>query len=236
MKGVILAAGRGKRLLPITKVIDKTILPVYDKPIIFYAIETLVNAGIKEILIVVNSFNRGMIHELVGDGESFGIEINYKTKNHDLGMPFSILQAKEFAKKDSIMVVPGDNLFFDDFQREVKEFKEGAMAFLRHVEDLTRFGVAKFEGEKLIDIVEKPKYPPSEWAVIAPYIFDSNVFGLIKKLKPSQRGELEVVELMKMYLVHEKLNLIGKDSYWSDIGTFTSLADTSFKVKEMMIK
>lgn len=234
MKGVVLAAGRGTRLLPVTKVIDKTVLPVYDKPIIFYALDCLYRSGIKDVLIVHNSFNGKMISGLVGDGRQFGLRVSYKKKDHTLGMPFSILQAERFCEKEPLMVIPGDNLFLGSFEKEVKSFKKGAVCFLRKVKDLTRFGVADFRDNSVVNIIEKPKVPPSQWAVIAPYIFDSSVFGFISELKPSSRGELEVVELLKKYLELGTFKSVKRFDYWADIGTFEALTEASWKIKRLV--
>jgi glucose-1-phosphate thymidylyltransferase len=228
MKGVILAAGKGTRLLPVTKVIDKTWLPVYNKPVIFHAIETLARAGIKEILIVTSSFNRkGMEILTESISKKLKVDITFKTKNHDLGMPFSILQAKSFADKESIMVIPGDNVFINDFSDEAKSFKSGATTCLRRVKNPSRFGVPIYKNKKLIDLKEKPKNPPSNLALIAPYFFDNQVYDKIKKLKPSKRGELEVVDLLKLYLKDGELSLSKKTGFWKDIGTFDSLIEAS---------
>ena len=228
MKGVILAAGRGTRLLPITKVVDKTWLPINGKPVVFYAIETLLRVGIKEILIVTNSFNRKGMEILTKDfARDKKIKLSFKTKNHDLGMPFSILQARSFAGNDSIMVIPGDNIFLNNFSKEVEKFKEGATAFLREVKDPSRFGVAIFEKNKLVGIVEKPKKPLSNWGLIAPYLFDNQVFEEIQKLRPSKRGELEVVDLLTIYLKEDELKLYKKRGFWKDVGTFEALEEAN---------
>ncbi|MEK7575032.1 MAG: sugar phosphate nucleotidyltransferase [Patescibacteria group bacterium] len=229
MKGVILAGGLGTRLHPLTKVTNKHLLPVYDKPMILYGIETLKKSGITEIMIVCGREHAGHFMNFLGSGKEYGIKLSYalQDKNNG-GISDALLYAEDFADRNSIAVILGDNIFENDFSKEVSSFESGAMIFIKKVNDPERFGVPVFDktGKKLIDIEEKPKKPKSDYAQTGFYIYDFNVFSYIKKLKPSARGELEITDANNMYLKHGELNFSFVSGYWFDVGTIDSLLET----------
>lgn len=230
MKGVVLAGGLGKRLYPLTHVTNKHLLPVYDKPMIFYPIQTLVNAGIKDILIVTSGPHVGDFLGVLKNGKELSakhLEYAYQEKP-DGGIADALSLAEDFADKDSITVILGDNTTDADISGPVKRFKDGAVIFLKKVPDLKRFGVPQFDpqdSKNIIRIEEKPKEPKSEYAVTGVYIYDNKVFDYIKKCDPNfaGRGELEITEVNNFYIKKNKLSWEELDGYWSDAGTFDSL-------------
>ena len=199
MKGVVLAGGLGTRLHPLTKVTNKHLLPIYNKPMIYYPIETLVNAGITDILLVTGGNSAGEFLRLIGNGKEFGLQhINYTYQEGEGGIAEALGLAEHFAEDDVITVVLGDNIIEGEIGAAVKDFerqKVGAKIFLKEVDDPQRFGVAVLDGDKVVRIDEKPKKPESNYAVIGIYIYDNTVFDIIKTLKPSDRGELEIREV-----------------------------------------
>ncbi len=225
MKGVILAGGLGTRLYPLTHVSNKHLLPVYDKPMIFYPIQTLVNAGIKDVLIVTSGPHVGHFLGVLKNGKEVGLrhlEYAYQEKP-DGGIADALSLAEDFADGESVTVILGDNTTDADISEDVKNFKDGALVFLKEVEDPQRFGVAQVEGDKIKEIEEKPKDPKSNLAITGLYIYDSKVFDHIKNIKPSGRGELEITDVNKEYLKEGKLNWTKLNGFWSDAGTFDSL-------------
>lgn len=232
MKGIITAAGSGTRLLPITKIVNKTLLLAYDKPVISYAIQTLVISGVLDVLIVVQSSHLHQFRELLGDGKQFGLKsLTIVAKDHTLGMPYSIRQAKEWAKGESIMVVPGDNIFLQSFEKEINKFKSGAIVFQRKVKDPSRFGVPIYKNKKIVDLVEKPTNPQTNYALVAPYIFDNRAYDYIDSLKPSKRGELEIIDLLKKYMQESSLSILKKSGFWKDVGTPDALLEVGVYLK-----
>ena len=237
MKGVILAAGKATRLYPITKEISKMILPVYDKPVIYYPVKVLVDSGIDEIMLVTSSAHIKQLKSVILNQEEFkNIKFKFKTKNHELGMPFSIYQAKNWAGKTPIMVIPGDNIFTKSYQQEIKRFKNGAVVHLNKVKDPQRFGTIILKNKKIVDLVEKPLKPQTKFALTAPYIFDSKVYKYIKSLKPSIKGELIITDLLKMYLVNNELTIHKAHGYWKDIGTHDALLEAGIFFKKLSLK
>lgn len=230
MKGVILAGGLGTRLYPLTHITNKHLLPVYDRPMIYYPIQTLVNAGIKEIMIVTSGPHVGHFLGVLKNGKEIGldhIEYAYQEKP-DGGISDALATAESFADEGPVCVILGDNTTDADISEEVKNFKDGAMVFLKQVPDPERFGVAVFdENKNIIGIEEKPKEPKSDMAVTGLYIFDSNVFSYIKDLNPSDRGQLEVTDLNNIYIKQNKLKWAQLQGFWSDAGTFDSLYHAS---------
>lgn len=228
MKGVILAGGLGTRLYPLTYVTNKHLLPVYDKPMIFYPIQTLVKAGITEVLIVTSGPHVGHFLSVLKNGKELGLthlEYAYQEKP-DGGIADALSLAKDFADHDSIAVILGDNTTDADISQDAKNFKEGAMVFLKEVEDAHRFGVAVFDTKdpsQVIEIEEKPKNPKSNMAVTGVYMYDNNVFSYIEKIKPSGRGELEITDVNNMYIKNHQLHWAKLEGFWSDAGTFKSL-------------
>jgi glucose-1-phosphate thymidylyltransferase len=236
MKGIILAGGLGSRLYPLTKVTNKHLLPVFDKPMIFYPIETLVNAGIYDILIVTGGNNAGDFLRLLGNGKDFGLEhINYTYQEGEGGIAEALGLAEYFAAGDRVCVMLGDNIIEKNIVTAVKSFlaqKRGAKILLKEVPDPQRFGVPVLDGEKVIKIEEKPKTPRSSYAVTGIYMYDSRVFEIIKTLKPSDRGELEITDVNNAYIETGDLTWDILDGWWTDAGTFESLIRAANLVHE----
>ena len=227
MKGVILAGGLGTRLYPLTKVTNKHLLPVYDKPMIYYPIQTLINAGIDDILIVTGGNNAGDFLKLLGNGKEFGLKhINYTYQEGEGGIAEALRLAEFFASGEKICVVLGDNIIEKNIRKAVENFrrqKKGAKILLKEVPDPQRFGVAELKGDRITRIEEKPKRPKSRYAVIGIYLFDEEVFNIIKTLKPSGRGELEITDVNNRYIEKRLMTWDILEGWWSDAGTFESL-------------
>lgn len=228
MKGIILAGGLGSRLYPLTYATNKHLLPVYDKPMIYYPIQTLVKAGIKEVLVIVSGPHSGHFIPVLKNGKDFGvehIEFAYQEKP-DGGIADALSLARYFADNEPVTVILGDNTTDADISKPVREFKEGATIFLKKVPDPNRYGVPRFDekdSKKIVEIIEKPKNPPSEYAVTGLYIYDNSVFDVIKECKPSWRGELEITDVNNAYLNKGKLTWSELKGYWLDAGTFDTL-------------
>lgn len=228
MKGVILAGGLGTRLRPLTNVTNKHLLPVYDKPMIFYPIDTLVSAGITSILIVTSGPHVGHFLGLLKNGKELGIkhlEYAYQEKP-DGGIADALSLAEDFADSDNITVILGDNTTDADISDAVSSFSEGAFIFLKKVPDPKRFGIAEFDqndGQKIIKIHEKPENPLSDMAVTGLYMYDSNVFEIVKQIHPSDRGELEITDVNNAYIEKGKLGWAELNGFWADAGTFETL-------------
>ncbi len=223
MKGVIIAGGFGTRLKPLTNITNKHLLPVWNKPMILYPLNTLLQAGIKDILIVTGPEHVGDFMNFLGSGKNYNCNLTYKLQDEAGGIAQALGLASDFAKGETICAILGDNLFDDNFSEEISSFKSGALIFLKEVPDAERFGVVEFNGDKIIRIIEKPKVPPSNYAVTGLYCFDSRVFDFIGKLKPSARGELELTDLNNLYLKDGSMNYSYVKGFWSDAGTFSSL-------------
>ena len=225
MKGVILAGGTGSRLYPLTKVTNKHLLPVYDEPMIYYPLKTLINAGIKDILIVSGKGHVGHFLELLGSGSEIGVKLSYEIQKEAGGIAHALGLAEQFANGDSVTVILGDNIFEDDLKEEVSSFTSGARIFLKKVYDPSRFGVANVDERyrKVRNIEEKPLIPKSDYAVTGLYIYDNSVFDVIRTLKPSGRGELEITDVNNYYIASDSMSFSVLGGYWSDAGTFESL-------------
>lgn len=225
MRGVILAGGTGSRLHPLTKVTNKHLLPVYDEPMIYYPLKTLVNAGIKEIMIVSGKGHAGHFLELLGSGSEFGVSLSYEIQKEAGGIAQALSLAEPFSGGGSVAVVLGDNIFEDNLRRYVKSFRSGARTFLKKVPDAQRFGVAEIdEGEgRVLGIEEKPRFPKSDYAVTGLYLYDYDVFDIVRKLKPSGRGELEITDVNNEYIRRGAMSYSVLSGHWTDAGTFESL-------------
>ncbi|MBI4919405.1 NTP transferase domain-containing protein [archaeon] len=231
MKGVILAGGYGTRLSPLTKVTNKHLLPVYDKPMIYYPLENLVNAGISDIALVTGPEHAGDFIELLENGEEFGVNINYTVQKKAGGIAQALGLTRKFVGSDNCAVILGDNIFEDSFNDSINNFKSGAHIFLKQVEDPERFGVANLNENKVISIEEKPKKPKTNWAVTGCYLYDNEVFEIVKKLKPSGRGELEITDVNNYYIKKGVMTYTKLDGYWTDAGTVESLYRASTLVR-----
>lgn len=234
MKGIILAGGSGSRLFPLTNSISKQLLPVYDKPTIYYPIATLMLAGIRELLIISTPRDIPLIQNLLGDGKQFGVSFSYKVQEKPEGIAQAFLIGKNFIGNDSCSLILGDNIFYGhDVTKQVvlaAEQKKGATVFAYHVHDPERYGVVEFDVNGLAkSIEEKPKQPKSNWAVTGLYFYDNNVVEYAQSLKPSTRGELEITDLNRIYLNKYELNvqLFGRGVAWLDTGTDEALLESA---------
>ncbi len=236
MKGVILAGGLGTRLLPLTRVTNKHLLPVYDKPMVFYPIQTLVSAEITDILLVTGGQDAGDFLRLLGNGKDFGLKhINYTYQEGEGGIADALRLAEHFADGQKICVVLGDNIIETNIQAACERFKKqerGAHVILKEVASPERFGVPVFDGDRIARIEEKPRHPGSRYAVIGIYMYDATVFDRIRRLKPSGRGELEITDVNNLYLEEGTLTYSILDGWWTDAGTFESLRRATNLVAE----
>jgi len=227
MKGVVLAGGLGSRLYPLTKITNKHLLPIYNKPMIYYPIQCLVNAGIRDILIVTGGNSAGDFLQLLGNGADFGLQrLNYAYQQGEGGIADALKLAEHFADGEPICVVLGDNIIEGNIKKAVDDFKGqggGAKIMLKEVHDPERFGVATLKDGKVQKIVEKPKQPETNLAVIGIYMFDEKVFEICRTLKPSARGELEITDVNNDYIAEGTMSFTHLDGWWTDAGTFESL-------------
>jgi glucose-1-phosphate thymidylyltransferase len=235
MKGIILAGGLGSRLHPLTKITNKHLLPIYDKPMIFYPIQTLVDAGVRDLLIVTGGNNAGDFLRLLGNGKAFGLpHINYTHQEGEGGIADALRLAEHFSAGEKIVVMLGDNVIEKDIRRGVRAFKKqkrGARVYLKAVPDPRAYGVAELRGDRIIRIVEKPKRPKSTLAVIGIYMYDATVFDIIRTLKPSGRGELEITDVNNAYIRRGRLTYEILDGWWADAGASPQkLIETSLLV------
>ena len=238
MKGVVLAGGTGSRLFPLTKITNKHLLPIYDKPMIYYPLQTLVDAGVHDILIVTGGRNSGDFLRLLGNGKEFGGHFNYTYQEGEGGIAEALGLAEHFAHGERIAVVLGDNILEKSIADAVKGFlaqEKGARILLKEVQDAERFGVAELDGDKIVGIEEKPKHPKSNYAVTGIYMYDASVFDKIKTLKPSGRGELEITDVNNAYIREGTLSYSVLEGWWTDAGTFDSLRRATNLVAETAV-
>jgi len=239
MKGIILAGGNGTRLLPLTAVLTKQLLPVYDRPMIFYPLNTLIKAGIKDILIIVAPEYSGSFINLLGSMlRKYGINITFIVQNEPRGLAEAFILGEDFMDEETVAMILGDNIFEDDFTESIRSFKSGARIFAREVPDPERFGVVEFDSDtgKVISIQEKPAKPKSNFAIPGLYIFDNRVCEFAKSLAPSSRGELEIVDLHHKYLGLDELDVCKINKAFFDAGTHDALLKASNYAKEKGFK
>ncbi len=227
MKGVVLAGGTGSRLFPLTKITNKHLLPIYEKPMIYYPIETLVDAGIRDILIVTGGRNAGDFLRLLANGKQFGLtHIDYTYQEGEGGIADALGLAEHFADGQKLCVILGDNIIEKSIRAAVDDFRKqpaGAKILLKEVPDAERFGVAQISGDRIINIEEKPKSPKSNYAVTGIYMYDSSVFDKVRTLVPSKRGELEITDVNNAYISEGSMTFSHLEGWWTDAGTFDSL-------------
>jgi len=232
MKGILICGGTGSRLRPLTEITNKSLLPVYDKPLILYPLQILLDAGITEIAVITGAEHMDQMATFLGSGSKFGCEFAFKVQEKPGGIAQALSLAEEFAAGESVCAILGDNVFFDSLSPMIKSFSGGAHVFLKEVEDPERFGVAEIEeqgirskeqGCAVISLEEKPTDPKSNLAVTGCYVYDERCFDMIRKLSPSERGELEITDLSKKYLEEKKLTAAILEDEWIDAGTFESL-------------
>jgi glucose-1-phosphate thymidylyltransferase len=227
MKGVVLAGGTGSRLFPLTKITNKHLLPIYNKPMIYYPIETLVDAGITDILIVTGGRNSGDFLRLLGNGKEFGLKhLNYTYQEGEGGIADALSLAEHFADGQKICVILGDNIIESSIRKAVEEFRQqerGAKILLKEVPDAERFGVAEIVRNRIVAIEEKPKKPKSNYAVTGIYMYDKTVFDKVRTLEPSHRGELEITDVNNAYIREGTMTFAFLEGWWTDAGTFDSL-------------
>jgi len=236
MKGIVLAGGNGTRLRPLTKVTSKQLLPIYDQPMIYYPIQTLLKAGIKDILIIVAPDHAGDFLKLLGSGQELGCKFSYEVQDEPNGLPQAFVIGRNFIGHDNVTLILGDNVFEDDFSQAIQTFKSGGRIFIKQVSDPARFGVAEFDLErKVISIEEKPKEPKSDYAVTGLYIYDNTVVEKVKTIQPSARGELEITDLNNLYLKEGSLDVAFVDGRWLDTGTFESLFEAITFVRDQRL-
>ncbi len=224
MKGIILAGGKGTRLMPLTKITNKHLLPIFNRPMVEYPLQTLLRAGIKEILIISGREHAGDFVEYLGSGKDYGAKFSYKVQDEAGGIAQALLLAEDFADSKPVTVILGDNIFEDNISKSAINFRKGARIFIKKVSDPERFGVAVIDKKRVVKILEKPEKSPSPHAVTGLYQYDGNVFKIIKRLKPSARGELEITDVNNAYIKRGELKAEVIGGFWSDAGTFDSLA------------
>jgi len=237
LKGVVLAGGTGSRLFPLTKITNKHLLPIYDRPMIYYPIQTLVDAGIRDILIVTGGRNSGDFLRLLANGKEFGLKhLNYTYQEGEGGIADALSLAEHFTDGDKVCVVLGDNIIEKSIRSAVEDFERqerGAKILLKKVSDAARFGVAEIQGDKIAGIEEKPRSPKSNYAVTGVYLYDGTVFDKVRQLVPSRRGELEITDVNNLYVQEGSLTFAHLDGWWTDAGTFESLLRAQHLVASM---
>ncbi|MFH1240354.1 MAG: sugar phosphate nucleotidyltransferase [Candidatus Diapherotrites archaeon] len=241
MKGLILAGGTGSRLLPLTKVTNKHLLPVYDKPMIYYPLESLKSAGITDIMIITGTHHAGNIFSLLGSGNEYGVKFTYKVQDEAGGIPQAISLAEDFVGNDSFISINGDNIIFESLKPFAKEFEKekDAMQILLYKgteEEAKKSGVAVCEGKKVTNVIEKQKNPPAKNIIIGIYFMKPSVFDVIKKIKPSARGETEITDVQKHYLQKRTLKADYLKGKWLDAGDFEDLLHANLETKKFMEK
>jgi len=235
MRGIILSGGSATRLRPCTKVTSKQLLPIYNRPMIYYPLNTLIKAGIKEILIIVAPERAGDYLNLLGSGRQFGVKLTYEIQDKPRGLAEAFIIGENFIDEDSVTLILGDNIFEDDFTEDISSFKKGAKIFAKKVKDPERFGVVEINNKsEALSIEEKPLKPKSNLAITGLYIYDHRVIDVAKTLQPSARGELEIVDLHNWYLARHELEVSLVHGAWIDAGTFDSLLEAQLLARDRL--
>lgn len=235
MKGIVLAAGKATRLRPCTKVTSKGLLPVYNKPLIYYSLNTLIKAGIKEILLIIAPEHAGHYLNLLGSGAKWGVQFTYEVQEVARGIADAFIIGASFIGQDDVTMILGDNIFVDDLSEDIKSFKKGAKIFAKAVVDPERFGVVEVDDKgKALSIEEKPKQPKSNLCVTGVYVYDKRVVEIAKDVKPSDRGELEIADINNWYLNRGELEVATLNEDWVDAGTFDSLLEAQIIAKNKL--
>ena len=236
MKGVLICGGTGTRLRPLTEITNKSLLPVYDQPLIYYPLSVLIEAGIHEIVVISGTEHIDQMASFLGSGARFGCDLSYKVQETPGGIAQALGLAEEFAENDDICAILGDNIYFDNFAEQIKSFQKGAHLFVKEVSDVERFGVVEIKDGKVTSIEEKPMKPKSTYAATGCYIYDARCFDIIRNLKPSARGEFEITDVSDWYLKHGELSATILKDEWIDAGTFESLHRASVLVRDRKLK
>lgn len=235
MRGIILSGGSGTRLSPLTKITSKQLLPVYNRPMIYYPLNTLIRAGVKDILIIVAPERAGDYLNLLGSGKEFGVKFTYEIQDKPRGLADAFIIGEHFIDEEDVVMILGDNIFEDDLSEDIKSFKSGARVFAKEVPDPERFGVVEFnKDKKVVSVEEKPKNPKSNFCITGLYIYDNQVVEVAKNMQPSVRGELEITDLHNYYLAKGELDVKIIKGEWIDTGTFDSLLQAQKFAKEKM--
>lgn len=232
MKGVLICGGTGSRLRPLTEITNKSLLPVYDQPLIYYPLSVLLKADIREIVVISGTEHIDQMASFLGGGPRFGCDFSYKVQEKAGGIAQALGLAEEFAEDDNICAILGDNVFFDDLSTEIKNFKKGGHIFVKEVPDAARFGVVEIQNEKVSSIEEKPVKPKSSLAATGCYVYDARCFDVIRNLKPSERGEFEITNVSDWYRKQGELTATILKDEWIDAGTFESLHRAGVVVRE----
>jgi glucose-1-phosphate thymidylyltransferase len=236
MRGIILSGGSGSRLKPLTKITSKQLLPIYNRPMIYYPLNTLIKAGIKEILIIVAPERAGDYLNLLGSGKEFGVKFTYEIQDHPEGIAQAFIIGENFIDQENVALILGDNIFEDDFSESINSFQSGAKIFAKKVTDPERFGVVKFNKQGRAEkIVEKPKDYLSDYAIMGFYIYDRRVVEIAKSIKPSARGELEITDINNWYLERGELGVNTLEGECMDAGTFDSLLQAQVFAKDKLV-
>lgn len=235
MKGVLLAGGQGTRMRPVTLTVNKHLFPVYNRPMLFYPLQTLLKAGLKEVMIVTSPEHLSAIQSVVDHGKREGLfgdaQISYGLQEKPNGLAAALCVARDFVAGDSCALIFGDNIIDDDLTPHFQSFEEGALIFLKEVERPQDFGVPRMRGNLVLEIIEKPVNPPSKFAAIGAYAFDNSVFARHEKQKPSQRGEYEITDLLNTYIPDNKLKAVELSGAWFDVGTFDRLHEAAAHIR-----
>lgn len=231
MKGVLICGGSGTRLRPLTEVTNKSLLPVYDKPLVLYPLQTLINAGIEDIIVITGTEHIEQMAGFLGSGSQFNCRFSYRVQDEPKGIAQALGMAEEFVDGDDVCAILGDNIYFNNLGDHIRNFTKGCHVFLKEVPDPERFGIAELQGDRVVSVEEKPLNPKSNFAQTGCYVYDHRCFEVIRNLKPSKRGELEITDVTKWYVEQGEITATILEDEWIDAGTFESLHKASVEVR-----